>query len=92
MSKLSFRDAANIAAWRQGIPTTQVSVDKFWAAIVARHNASLPTRAQADLNSTPSPRPASRVPQSQAESDAMWSSIARERNAEVGLKSPSRSL
>ena len=90
MTKLSRRDAANIAAWRQGIPRTQAGVDKMWTGIVARRNASLTARAQPDLNAAPSPRPASRVPQSQAEADAMWTDIARRGNAEAGLKTPTR--
>lgn len=86
MTKFSRRAAANIAAWRQGIPETQAGVDKMWTGIVAKLNANLPTRAQPDLNSTPSPRPASRAPQSQAEADAMWAGIAHRGNAEAGLR------
>jgi hypothetical protein len=90
MTKLSRRDAANIAAWRQGIPTTQAGVDKMWTGIVARHNASLPARAQPDLNATPSPRPASRARQSQSEPDSMWAGIAMGLNEQAGLPTPAR--
>lgn len=64
------------------------AADSMWSGIVAKLNATLPTRAQPDLNSTPSPRPASRAPQSQAEADAMWAGIARRGNAEAGLRMP----
>lgn len=68
--------------------TSSPSADAMWGAIVAKLNATLPTRAQPDLNSTPSPRPASRAPQSQAEADAMWAGIAHRGNAEAGLRMP----
>jgi uncharacterized protein (DUF736 family) len=88
MTKLSRRDAANIAAWRQGIPTTQVAIDASWAGIVAKLNATLPVRAQPDLNSTPSQRPASRAPHGQHEIDAGWAGIVARLNAEAGLRMP----
>jgi hypothetical protein len=84
-TNLSRRNAANLAALRSGVPADQAGIDALWGGIVARHNASLPTRAQPDLNSTPSPRPASRALQGQAEIDSMWGSIATGLTAEAGL-------
>jgi hypothetical protein len=68
----------------------QTSADAMWSTIVARLNASLPARAQPDLNSKPSPRPASRAPQSQAEADSMWAGIAMGLNKQAGLAPPPR--
>jgi hypothetical protein len=69
--------------------TSSPSADVMWGAIVANLNATLPARAQPDLSSTPSPRPASGALQGQSEVD--WSAIASSLNREASLKSPSRS-
>jgi len=81
------RAIGNLAAQRQGIPTTQAGVDALWGGIVTRLNATLPPAPA--LASTPSPRPA-RALQGQADADDMWSSIAADLNKQAGL-APTRS-
>jgi hypothetical protein len=47
------RALANSLALKQGLPVTQAAIDAMHAGIVAKLNATLPVRAQPDLNSTP---------------------------------------
>ena len=49
MTKFSRRAAANIAAWRQGIPKTQAGVDAMWAGIVGKLNATIPDPSRAPI-------------------------------------------
>jgi uncharacterized protein (DUF736 family) len=82
------RALANSLALKQGLPVTQAAIDAMHAGIVAKLNATLPVRAQPDLNSTPSQRPASRALQGQHEIDAGWAGIVARLNAEAGLRMP----
>jgi hypothetical protein len=84
-TKVNRRDAANLAAWRQGIPTTQAGVDAMHAEMAAKLNATLPA-----YRPVPAGRPTSVVPgsgstrasrQTQVEIDVMHSQIVAKLNA-----------
>ena len=82
----SRRDAANLLAWRQSVPTTQAGLDNFWASITAGLNASLPA------SGTPAARHASPSARSGKPAGATvdWTAIAAGLNAEAGLRAPAR--
>ena len=79
-SKLTRREAGNLAARQLGAPVDQTSIDSIWTGIVGRLNATL-----ASSSRTPSPGSASRAPQSQASIDDMWSSLAADLNKKAGI-------
>jgi hypothetical protein len=79
MTKLSRRDAANIAVWRQGLPTTQAGVDAMWSGVVGKINATIPASPTHFSLS-------SHARTSAGEQRAVdWTSIATGLNAEADL-------
>jgi hypothetical protein len=84
-TKISRRDAANMMARRQGVPTTQAGVDAMHAEIVSRLNATAPSP------SSRMPVGAGRTSQSAGsnkptQTTVDWGSIVTKLNAEAGLK------
>ena len=76
------RDAANIAAWRQGIPQSQAGIDAMWRGIAGRLNATLPTTRGPSEARLVSPQAASaRAPDVVID----WAGIANKLNAEAGF-------
>jgi len=95
-TKIARRDAANLMALLQGVPTTQEGIDAMHSASVERLNASVAAHAKPSLrngrgllplgsSSTPAPRPGSAAPRGQAEIDAMHAEIATRLNREAGF-------
>jgi hypothetical protein len=81
-TKLTRREAGNIAARQMGAPADQAGIDAMWSGISAQRNATL-----ALAGTTQSQRRASRA-QGQAEADAMWTSLATGLNKAAGLATP----
>jgi hypothetical protein len=90
MTKLSRRDAANIAAWRQGFPTTQAGVDAMGSGIVGKLNATIPVSRSAVSLSSPARTSATGL-EKPLERAVDWSAIASALNREAGLTPPARS-
>jgi hypothetical protein len=89
-TNLSRRAAANIAAWRQGIPTTQAGVDKMWTGVVGKLNATIPaSRSPVDLSSPA--RTSAAGPERPLERAVDWAAISGSLNREAGLAAPARS-
>ena len=80
------RAAANAMAARQGLRTDQAGIDDMHAGIVAKLNATPPSRQGPDERRRASPG----VKQTQAEVDDMWTSLVNDHNRQAGLKTPSR--
>jgi hypothetical protein len=89
-TKLSRRDAANMMARRQGVPTTQAGVDAMHAEIVSRLNATAPSPSSRMPVGAARPSPAGGAKPSQASADAMWAGLARQLNDEAGLAAPAK--
>lgn len=83
----SRRDAANLLAWRQGVPTTQAGVGNFWASIAARLNTALPASGTPAAAQRASPSARSGKP---AGATVDWTAIAAGLNAEAGLRAAAR--
>jgi hypothetical protein len=81
-SRLSRRDAANIAAWRQGIPKTQACLDGMWGAIAGRLNATLPSKQTPVEARLASPQAAGGR---RANTAVDWGSIVASLNADAGF-------
>jgi hypothetical protein len=81
-TKLTRREAGNIAARQMGAPADQAGIDAMWSGISAQRNATL-----APAGTTQSQRRASRA-QGQAVADAMWTSLATGLNKAAGLATP----
>jgi hypothetical protein len=81
-TKLTRREAGNIAARQMGAPADQAGIDAMWSGISAQRNATLVL-----AGTTQSQRRASRA-QGQAEADAMWTSLATGLNKAAGLATP----
>jgi len=78
MKNLSRRDAANVMAWRQGIPQTQAGIDAMYAALAAKLNASQkPIEARRASSTTGGAKP--------IQSQVDWRSIVAKLNAEARL-------
>jgi hypothetical protein len=76
----SRRAIGNLAAQRQGLPTTQAGIDAVWTGIVGKLNATLPGTQEPVGASSNKPTPGADD----------WSSIVANLNAEAGLATPTR--
>jgi hypothetical protein len=74
------------AVGRRTISNTGAA-DSMWTAIVGRLNASLPSRAPIAMGRT---SPATSAADGRVDAVVDWSAIARNLNAEAGLKAPAR--
>jgi hypothetical protein len=84
--KVSRRDRGNAMAAQMGVPALQQGIDDMHAGIVAKLNATPPSRQGPDEGRRASPG----VKQTQAEVDDMWTSLVNDHNRQAGLKTPSR--
>jgi hypothetical protein len=84
--KLSRRDRGNAMAAQMGGPASQQGIDDMHAGIVAKLNATPPSRQGPDEGRRASPGPK----QSQGEIDDMWASLVADGNKQAGLRTRSR--
>jgi hypothetical protein len=87
-TKISRRDAANMMARRQGVPTTQAGVDAMHAEIVSKLNATAPLPSSRVPVGAARTSPAGGAKPTQESVDSMWAGLARNLNAEAGLSTP----